>query len=252
MPRGKRIKTTNKKKTSKTRRCKQVKKFTGYMANNIFEESYDRKKKQDDDDENINFEITPKKNKYAKYKKAAKIGLATAGGLAALGLGLTAYDKNKDTIDFIWNTGKNSIQRIKNKYGKIYDTYFKKGVDSVIDTTKKYVDNSDFVRSWKNYYADGINDKLDNIQSGMSNNPYDVDISDLKTIIQDMEKQVEGQDEFKVGELKKITKDIITGTTAYKDLVKQMKDGEKTGAHGINNLNNMIWNARKKYNEIMH
>ena len=67
-----------------------------------------------------------------------------------------------------------------------------------------------------------------------------------------MEKQVEGQDEFKVNELKKITKDIITGTTGYKDLVKQMKDGEKTGALGINSLNNMIWSARKKYNEIMH
>ena len=252
MPRGKRIVNNNKRKTTKTKRCKRMTKFTGYSINDILNENYEGDdKKKNDFDENSNYEILVKKDKKRKIRRAAKTALTIAGGLTAAHLGKKFYDKNKDHLKFIADRGKAMYDENKETYNTKIAPYLDPLWNKIVNTAQNVM-NSNFIRGYRNYYQDGINDKLEDIQGQLSNNPFKVNIEDLKSIIQNMESQVKGRDEFKVNELKKTIKDIITGCDGYEDLTKLFKDGQQTGALGINSLNNMIWTAREQYNKIMH
>ena len=252
MPRVKRTTPNNKRKTTKTKRCRRMIKFTGYTMNDILNGSYENNnKKTIDFDDNAKYEIFVKKNKREKLKKAAKTALTIGGGLAAVKLGKAFYDKNKDHLKFIADRGNQMYNDGKETYNTKIAPYLDPFLNKITDTIQDVM-NSNFVRGYRNYYQDGVNDKLENIQGLLSNNPYKVDIKDLKSIIQNMETQVKDKDEFKVNELKKTIKDIITGCNSYDELTKSLKNGEQTAALGINSLNNMIYTAREQYNKIMH
>ena len=253
MPKGKRIVSNNKRKTVKTKRCKRMMKFTGYSVNDILNDAYNTNiKRPTNDNEDAQYDIILKKDRKSKIKKAIRTTAVLAGALTAAHLGKKFYDKNKEGLEFIKNRGSENWKNMMESNKKLYNKNISPYLSPVIKDVKDYIRNIDFIKGYRNYYQDGINDKLEVIQSLLSNNPYDVDTTELKSIIENMEKQVEGEDEFKVKELKKITKEIFDGIKGYDNLTKQVKDGQQTGTLGINSLNNMIWNAREQYNNIKH
>lgn len=258
MVRGKRV--SSNRKTN----CKRTKKHTGAS-------------KLDEMIADLNEKAEPKK-KESKLKKAAKIGLGLLGAAAGAGLGYYGY-KNWDTlksgdkekISELLNQDKEKMKTLfnenKEKFGKWYDESLKPNVSEYLtkardfvdpyidktldmyDDTKRYAMNK--YNSWRNDYGDDINNKLDNIQSYLLNNPSSVNKEMIIDILDQIEQNVKDEDPLKVNDIKQTTDAIRKDLRIFNDYIKNYENGDTYGKQKINELNNNLYSLRYKYNGIM-